>query len=92
MRLPEGVIPAVYNTKERGLRSPRGTPMIRRGRSPRRKTRTRRGKRTLRGSGTERTTTSGPGDERGWEAGGPPPEPDAWGCKQHPCASYEEVV
>ena len=33
-----------------------------------------------------------PGDVQGWEAGGPPPEPDAWGCKRHPCASYEEVV
>jgi hypothetical protein len=35
---------------------------------------------------------SGPGDERGWGACGPPPEPDVWGCKQLPCASYEEVV
>ena len=49
-------------------------------------------KRSKRGNGTASTKTSGPGDERGWGAGGPPPEPDAWGCKQLPCASYEEVV
>ena len=49
-------------------------------------------KRTKRGRGTASSKTSGLGDEQGWEAGGPPPEPDAWGCKQLPCASYEEVV
>jgi hypothetical protein len=38
-----------------------------------------------RGSGT--AVCSGPGDEQGWEAGGPPPEPDVWGCNQLPCTS-----
>ena len=69
---------------------PVGNPMTRRGRSQRRGRRTRRGKRTLRRSGTASKTTSGPGDEQGWEAGGPPPEPDALGCKQPPCASLRE--
>ena len=92
MHLPEGVVPALLNTEERGLRSPRGTLMTRRGRMPRRKMRTRRGKRTLRGSGTAITRTSGPGDELGWKAGGPPPEPDARGSKQLPYASDEEVT
>ena len=49
-------------------------------------------KRIERGGGTACKRRSGPRDERGWEAGGPPPEPDAWGCKQLPCASVEEVV
>ena len=37
-------------------------------------------KRIERGRGTAYKKTSGPGDEQGWEAGGPPPEPDVWGC------------
>ena len=41
-------------------------------------------KRIERGRGSACTRRSGPGDERGWEAGGPPPEPDAWRCKQPP--------
>ena len=49
-------------------------------------------KRIKRGRGTACTRRSGPGDEQGWEAGGPPPEPDAWGCKQPPCANLEKVV
>ena len=61
----EEVIPVLYNTKERGLRSPRGTLMTRFERSPRIGKRTRRGKRTLGGSGSARTTRSGPGDEQG---------------------------
>ena len=36
----------------------------------------------VRGSGT--AGCSGPGDEQGWEAGGPPPEPDAWGAISFP--------
>ena len=39
----------------------------------------------VRGSGT--AGFSGPGDEHGWEAGGPPREPDVWGCKQLPGTS-----
>ena len=44
----------------------------------------------VRGSGT--AVCSGPGDEQAREAGGPPPEPDAWGCKQLPRSSQEEVM
>ena len=49
-------------------------------------------KRKKRGCGTASTRRSGPGDEQGWEAGGPLPEPDALGCKQPPCASYEKMM
>ena len=49
-------------------------------------------KRIKGGRETHCTRTSGPVDEQGWEAGVPPPEPDAWWCKQLPCASDEEVM
>ena len=42
--------------------------------------------------GSRTAVCSGPGDEQGWEAGGPPPEPDVRGRKQLPCTSYEKMM